>query len=71
MSVRKLQTLRDLLAELTVLVNAQMPAAQAKLEKGDDLDFDRVTVTLECIGEAEAVVRDLLVAETGDPSFGL
>lgn len=68
--VERLFTLQETLRKLTVMVEAMMPEAQRLMEKGSDYEFYKVTAMLECIGEAEVIVRDMLVTETGEPSFG-
>jgi hypothetical protein len=67
----KLFEIQALLRSLGVMVDAQMPEAQRKLEKGDDWDFLRVTAQLEKITELEGLVRDLIVIELGEPDFGM
>lgn len=67
----KLFEAQRLLRELEVMIDAQMPEAQRKMDKGDDWDFLKVTAQLEKITEIEGLVRDLLVIELGEPDFGM
>jgi hypothetical protein len=68
--VERLIELQKILEKLTVMVDAMMPEAQRLMEQGKDHEWHKVTGMLERIGEAEAIVRDMIVVETGDPDFG-
>ena len=68
--VTRLIELQKTLDKLVVLAEARMPEAQQRMEKGDDLLWHDVTAVLEHLTEAQTMVRDLLVCETGDPDFG-
>lgn len=68
--VERLFKVQESLRKLTVMVEAMMPEAQRLMEQGKDHEFHKVTAMLERIGEAESVVRDMIVVETGEPSFG-
>lgn len=67
----KLFTLRKILAELTLLIDAQMPEAERLMLQGKDHEFLRVTSQLRKIAEAEEILGDLITVEVGEPSFGM
>lgn len=69
--VERLIELQKILAKLSVMVDAMMPEAQRLMEQGKDHEWHKVTGMLERIGEAETLVRDMIVVETGNPSFGM
>lgn len=68
--IERLTKMRKLLEDLRTMVEADMPEAQRKMLKGDDLPFDRVVTMLMKVGEMEQEVADALVVETGNPDFG-
>ena len=67
----KLFEAQRLLRELEIMIDSQMPEAQRKMEQGDDWDFLKVTAQIEKITAIEALVRDMLVIELGEPDFGM
>ena len=68
--VDRLLHMRKLLEELSTMIEADMPEAQRRLDRGDEWQFHRVTGMLSKIGELEGIVADALVVESGNPDFG-
>jgi hypothetical protein len=69
--LRNILKIQKLLGDLTVLIDAQMPEAQRKLDRGEEWDFDRVTAQLRKCAAIETALVELIAVETGNPSFGL
>ena len=62
---------RALVTKLRVMVEAEMPEAQRKMERGEDYDFDRVTAMLRVCVAIDELLFAMEIAQTGNPSFGL
>lgn len=56
---------------LRMMIEAEMPEAQRKMERGEDYDFDRVTTMLRVCAEIDQALFMLEVTQTGNPTFGL
>lgn len=69
--LHRMMRMQKLLRDLTVMIEAEMPKAQAAMEKGEDWDFDRVTAELRKCAELDTELLEAIALETGDPSFGL
>lgn len=67
----KLHELQNILEELRVQIDAQMPEAERLMRQGKDHEFLRVTGLLTKLCAAQGLVADLIVVEFGEPSFGV
>jgi hypothetical protein len=69
--VERLVEMRALLERIVVMVEAEMPEAQRRMERGDDWQFEKVIGMLRVCADLDQMLVDALVVETGDPDFGV